>query len=271
MIRINYNGVLIDADDAPPTVEGSVFHASTGYFESMLVAGGKPQLWELHAARLSRSLEQWQSLLPSGFSAAFLESEITRTIDANEPAPYWKLRAELFVVKDETLQYLIEPITLDETMVAYNEAGLRIGLADNQLKDFDRNANLKTINTTLYVQGPMLAKARRLDDILLVRDNIIVESGTSNLFIVKDGQLVTPPLEAGCIAGVMRTYLMARLSAAGLQVSERLISIADLLNAEEVFLTNAVRRIKWVQSVEDSQFTNHLSSYIYSLLFSGRN
>ncbi|MBK8521576.1 MAG: aminotransferase class IV [Chitinophagaceae bacterium] len=78
----------------------------------------------------------------------------------------------------------------------------------------------------------------------------------------------TPALAEGCIAGVMRRNLIEKLTAAGYKLVEGKVTVDELLDAEEVFLTNSIYNLRWVQSIGDKQYTNRQTQKIYAAFFS---
>ena len=84
----------------------------------------------------------------------------------------------------------------------------------------------------------------------------------------KNEIVFTPFLQSGCVAGVFRVFLIEFLQKQGIQVIQGAFTQQDILQAQEVFLTNAVQGIQWVSQVEQyyfkSQFVHFLSD---SLVF----
>jgi branched-chain amino acid aminotransferase len=143
-----------------------------------------------------------------------------------------------------------------------------LGLVNNDWKSLDETAMLKAINTNLYTSASNMVKQNGWNDLLLVNNGFISESGTANLFIVKGNIVFTPPISEGCIAGVMRSFILSKLNEMKIQVHECPVSVEMLMNADEVFLTNAVRRIKWIKEIENKIFsTNKFSNSLSNKLF----
>jgi para-aminobenzoate synthetase/4-amino-4-deoxychorismate lyase len=93
----------------------------------------------------------------------------------------------------------------------------------------------------LYDQAWLAAEKLGAFDALFVNEQgFVTEGGRSNVFIKKDGQWITPPLASGCLPGVMRSII---LKDSKYQAIEKNISRFDVLNAEEVIFTNALRGI----------------------------
>ena len=80
------------------------------------------------------------------------------------------------------------------------------------------------------------------------------ESSSSNLFTLKNNILETPGIETGCLPGVMRNRVMTIAAKQGIKVNETVVEKEDLLNADEIFLTNAFRGIIPVKTFLEKEF-----------------
>lgn len=110
-------------------------------------------------------------------------------------------------------------------------------------------------------------KRQNLHDSLLLNTNgNICEATVANVFIIKDQHVLTPSLPEGCVAGVMRRYLLERFHTIHLTARECRISINDIENADEMFLSNAVSGIRWVRQFGNKAFTQTLTAHIADLL-----
>ncbi len=100
-----------------------------------------------------------------------------------------------------------------------------------------------------------------LDDCLLLNNNgNIIEASGSNIFLIKTRQIITPGLESGCVDGVMRKNLIRIARESGFDVvDEKFVNQEDLINADEVFLCNAVSGIKWVMAFKEKRYYNNIS------------
>jgi branched-chain amino acid aminotransferase len=84
----------------------------------------------------------------------------------------------------------------------------------------------------------------------------ISECSQSNLFVVKDGAVVTPPIEAGLLAGITRAFVFDVGRACGVSVTEATLNDADLFAADEMFLTSTTREIVPIVTVNDTPIGN---------------
>jgi para-aminobenzoate synthetase/4-amino-4-deoxychorismate lyase len=99
----------------------------------------------------------------------------------------------------------------------------------------------KVTRRKFYDQAWLAAEKLGAFDALFINEQgFVTEGGRSNVFIKKDGQWLTPPLVSGCLPGVMRSLV---LSDTKYQAVEQNITPADVLSAEEVIFTNALRGI----------------------------
>jgi branched-chain amino acid aminotransferase len=123
---------------------------------------------------------------------------------------------------------------------------------------------IKSNNYLPYVMAALWAKENNLNDaVLLNHDNNVADTTIANLFIIKDGIIKTPPITEGPVAGVMRRYLIKTLREHNYEVEETTVTVADVLEASEVFLTSAIHGIKWVKQIDNSHYNNSLIPVLY--------
>ncbi len=102
-------------------------------------------------------------------------------------------------------------------------------------KSCDSLANLKSNNYLPYLMAALYAKKIRVNDCILLNNfDRICDTTIANIFIMKEGIIYTPPLSEGCVAGVMRKFVINKLGSR-FKILEKQISIEDLKKADEVF------------------------------------
>jgi len=89
----------------------------------------------------------------------------------------------------------------------------------------------------------------------------VAEAAMANVFLVNDGVLITPHLRSGCLPGVTRELVISRSRRAGLEVQECVVLLEDLMDADEVFLTNSVGGVRGVKRIgelvlDEGEITN---------------
>ena len=122
----------------------------------------------------------------------------------------------------------------------------------DEVKTMGRMSNIKSFNAGVSVLGAIHAKNLGFDNAILrnTKGNYI-EGTNSSLFIIKDNVISTPPLSDGCIDGTMRAWLFNNY-----KIIEKSLSLADIKQSDEVFITNALTGITAVKEVEETIFTN---------------
>jgi branched-chain amino acid aminotransferase len=111
------------------------------------------------------------------------------------------------------------------------------------------------------------AKDKGLDDLFLSNDRgNILETSSCNIFVVSNGVLYTPGLDEGCLAGTMRMQIINLAISHGIKVYECAILPQNILAADEIFITNAIRGINWIGGYRTKRFFNNMSRKLIVLL-----
>ena len=119
-------------------------------------------------------------------------------------------------------------------------------------KNYGRLSNIKSVNAVVSVLGAIYAKELGFENAILrnVKDDYI-EVTNSSLFIVKDNVIYTPPITDGCVDGTMRDWVLNND-----MVIEKSLSLDDIKQSDEVFITNALTGITAIKGVEETGFTD---------------
>ena len=87
-----------------------------------------------------------------------------------------------------------------------------------------------------------------------------------NSLAKKNKIIYTPSLKQACIAGIIRRWLIESIKNDGLSIKEKSISIEEIKQADEIFLTNSIYDVRWVKQFQNVQYTNKLTKTIYASL-----
>ena len=102
---------------------------------------------------------------------------------------------------------------------------------------------------------------------MVLNDNDrIVEAISSNIFLYKNNNLYTPSLDEGCIDGVMRRQILKIAKELKINVFEGMVNGNMLLQADELFLTNAIKGIEWVVAYRGKRYFNKATKEIVEQL-----
>lgn len=246
------------------------FRYGDGFFETMHMVNGSVALLDLHMQRLLTAAETLQFKMPFNFSAAAVAEQAGTLAEKNGHRSRARVRLTLFrgeggLFDDDeaSCHWLIQTWQIP-AVVELNGNGLDIGVFPDARKACDSYANLKNNNYLPYAMAARWAKQHQLNDALVLNSfGRIADSSIANVFLADGDKIKTPALSEGCVSGVMRRYLIESLRAKGTEVTETMITPGDLLQASEIFLTNAVSGIRWVKQLNGKQFSNPVSAGLY--------
>ena len=129
-------------------------------------------------------------------------------------------------------------------------------------------STLKTNNKMINILGSIYAQENKFENALLLNTNkSIVEALNGNIFLVKDHIIKTPPLEDGCLKGIMRKQVIEIIRALeGYEIEESSISPFELQKADELFLTNIIVGIQPITMYRKKDYTTTVSKILVDKL-----
>lgn len=256
------------AEEPALPVSNRGYRYGDGLFETIKVLDREIALAPLHFDRLFHGLSLLKMKVPDNFTIEKLTAWILALCEINNCDRAARVRLSVsggnggLYDSDRSLQYAIECWPLEQGEGQLNENGLIIDIYPDAKKYRDLFSNLKSASFLLYSMAATWARENKLNDCLVLNDGDgIADSTIANIFIIKKGELITPPLSEGCIDGVMRKFLLQ--NSQGHTIVEKKINIPDLLDADEVFLTNAIKGIRWVKQFREKTYTNSKTADIF--------
>lgn len=244
------DGRLLALDDARVSVLDHGLVVGDGVFETLRVYRGEPFAWRRHLARLCASAEGLGLPLPddatlrnaatevlraNGFTDARLR--ITVTGGLAPPGSHRAPGASTAFVLAFPLE--APPPVADVVVVPWtrNERGATAGL--------------KTISYAENVRALAYAEARGGSEAVFANTRgDLCEATGSNVFLVDDGIVVTPPPSAGCLLGVTRALVLELCSTLGLPAEERDVPLDAFSSASEAFLSSTTREVQAIASID---------------------
>ena len=269
MATIYVNGRITAEQDAVIPVLDHGFLYGEGVYEVMRTYNGKPFLYGPHMARMRKSAEMINLDVP--FSDEDLLSRIRETAEVffkSQPdaGRSMELYIRMLVTRGvgpmtydpaacpvPTLVIIIKP-QVDPASDAYAKGVKVILVPVVRNHPFSINPLIKSnnlLNNALASQYAM--RNGGFEAIMRNYRSEISECSQSNLFVVKDGLVLTPPIEAGLLAGITRAFVFEIGAACGVSVREQTMNDQDLFAADEMFLTSTTREIVPIVTVNDSQ------------------
>ena len=208
--------------------------------------------------------------IPPTFSAENMSKLIVELISKNDLKN--DARARLTIFRNEggfytphsnDISFLIEVEDLGfQGGYILNEAGYMVDVFHDIKKHKNKLSNLKTGNALIYVLAGIYKKDIKMDDCFIINeDGNVCESISSNVFIVKNGALYTPSLSEGCIEGVLRKQIIEIAKQNRILCYEISLAFNTLMNADEIFLTNTIQGIRWIEKYKTKIYQGKLSSF----------
>jgi branched-chain amino acid aminotransferase len=257
-----FNGNVVDPKTSMPSVHNRAFLFADGCFESMRWTDGRIPLLSLHLARLKDALVTFGMDIPEGLNLTNLEASLQAwsqqwpwSGDVRIRLTAFREGAGAYAPSTDGVSWVATGASLSEVGFRLPGKGLAVDVYQDAVKHASPWAKYKTLAATLYVQAARHASQQGWGDALILNaDQHLIESSRSNLFVVSNGVLYTPGLEAGCVGGIMRSVAIQTAMNHGMKVYECALTPQTLLQADEVFLTNAVRGIEWVASYKTKRY-----------------
>ncbi|TCJ17867.1 hypothetical protein EPD60_06690 [Flaviaesturariibacter flavus] len=262
---ICHNGRFLDAD--APVIAGSnpAFKWGEGLFETMKLVDGRILLAARHWARLHNGLDRL-GMNAGALQVAVLENLLHELAARNQCEGAARLRLQVYR-EGAGLGFVAEASPLDPADLSWNERGWSIGLFPDARIAADTLSPLKRSNYLPYLLATRFAEEQGLDECLLLNAwERPADGARTNIFIVRRAVIQTPPLTEGGVAGVMRAHLLEWLHRQGQAVLETELTVADLLAADEIFLTNALKGIRWVGRFGQHAYRADVSMRLYEEL-----
>ena len=273
LLYINVDGFLYKEDEKVFTVNNRAFKYGDALFETIRVIDGQPRFLEDHFIRLKKGM-QVLKMHSANISFSELKDQIVNLIEKNHIKKGGRVRLTvyrsgdgLYTPENEGKSYVIEAYPIDENKYTLNTNGLSVNIYNDLKRPRNILSQIKTTNSIQHVLIGIYKKEQGLDDCIVLNDQgRIVEALSSNIFLYKNNNLYTPSVEEGCMDGVMRKQVLQIAKEMNINVFEGMVNGSMLLQADELFLTNAINGLKWVVSYRQKRYFNKATKEILERL-----
>jgi branched-chain amino acid aminotransferase len=222
-----------------------------GVFSTLRIVRGIPFAFERHWERMRRDASTLRVPFPS--DPDYVRSRLLRVIAANQVVDG---TARTIVVRNRGGIWEGSP-ERDFDLLVFTAglkdwgAGVKLAVQEQGRHAGSRFRGVKCLSWALNLVMLEEAHARGCDEALLLNERGEVSECTSaNVFIARDGQVLTPPLDSGCLPGVTREILLEIAQGEGIAMREEALRLEDLMTADEVFITSTTRNLLPVVSIE---------------------
>ena len=261
---VNVNGRIADEQHAVVSVFDHGFLYGEGIYETLRTFNGEPFLFDRHMRRMRRSAGMLS--LPVPLTDAQLHARCVETLNAAALGGDTGRDAYIRILLTRgvgelsydpagcpapTIIVIVKP-QVDPPPAVY-EQGVTVAIVPivrnhpGTVNPLIKSNNL--LNNALAMQEA--ARRGAFEGVMRNYRGELAELTTANLFIVKDGAALTPPLETGLLPGITREFLFDVGAAAGIPVREQVMTDPDLFGADEAFLTSTTRGVVPIVRVDD--------------------
>ncbi len=252
------NGHITPADEARVSVLDNGFTFGDSVYETLRTYAGRPFALGRHLRRLRSSAERIGFALPvsdevmgarldallaaAGNGESYIRMIVTRGVG--------DISYHFDRVHGPTVVMAVKPyVALAERDYVEGVAAALVSVRRNAPDALDpaiKSCNL--LNNILAVQEAQSQGA--LEAIMLNRHGEVAEGAGSNLFLVRHGGALTPPLSAGILSGITREVLLEIAPTVGVQIRERTLWPDDLWSADEAFFTSTLKELAPIRAID---------------------
>lgn len=250
MRRVWFNGAIADGPLAiDPGDRGLTL--GDGLFETLLVVNRRPLWRHMHLARMEGAARDLGIGFDTDAIAAAVDGllevceaghhvlrvTLTRGAAARGLAGNGALPTLFATLEPFDASLILQPVTLMTASIRRSQDSLA--------------ARMKTLSYIDNIAAAREAAAHGADDALMLNGAGKVSCATTaNLFLVKKNKLITPSRDQAILTGVTRQALIAAAQHIGIFTEERPVTVVDLFRADGAFLTNSLRLIRSVVSID---------------------
>jgi branched-chain amino acid aminotransferase len=261
---VNVNGRVSDQEHAVISVFDHGFLYGEGIYETLRTYNGQPFLFDRHMQRLRNSAGMLVLTVPlsdaeiaarfrdtvsaaglgrSADREAYIRILVTRGIG--------ELTYDPAACPTPSVVVIVKPHV--EVAADWIERGVRVSLVD-VVRNHPSSVNPLIKSNNLLNNALAMQEAFRRGAVEGVMRNYrgeLAECTQSNLFVVKNGVALTPPIDAGLLPGITRAFLFEVGAGCGIPVREQVLKDGDLLGADEAFFTSSTRELVPIVTVDD--------------------
>ena len=260
MSTVYLNGNYLAEEDASISVLDRGFIFGDGVYEVIPCYGGHLFRLEQHIQRLQNSLDgirlknpltdsQWQEII----------EEVVRRNDDNVDLSIYLQVTRGVAKRDHVFPDNVSPTVfiMSNTMLPVSDTKLANGVVAITHDDIRwRYCHIKSIALLPNTLMRQVAREAGADEAILNRDGKITEGAASNIFIVKNNKIITPPKDECLLPGITRDLILEIAANANLDYNEEEISLAQLQDADEIWLTSSTKEILPVTQLDNKPVGN---------------
>lgn len=246
-----YNGNFVSDKDAVVSKNNRAFNYGDGFFETIKLINSELFNFSSHMRRIRFAMSVLK--LNDNYTSLFLKEKISYLLKVNNIS---NGSVKVHISRSGAGRYTPEsndPDLLISTISGSrykNNDPISLCFYEEEYKASGLLSNIKSVNSLISVLASIYSDKNNFDNaILLNNSGNIIEVSNANIYMLRDDIICTPRLSDGCVDGTMRNWVNEELD-----ICEKLILKEELLDAKEVFITNASYGITSIKNIEKTYF-----------------
>ena len=233
-----------------------------GVFSTLRVADGVLFAFERHWARIQRDAALFHVELP--VTPEVLRARLLELVEANQA---YNSTLRVTIIRNGGSMWAgpsngrasdVVALTADTKEWGH---GVKLGVQTQARHAACEFAGTKILSWAMNLTWLENASRRGFDEVVLLNERgEVAECTSANIFIANGSQVWTPPLNSGCLPGITREVLLQEVRVPGIAVGEKPLLPADLLAADEVFITSTTRDLLPVVEIEGTKVGRTLAT-----------
>lgn len=270
---INYNGTLLSENQPVLLANNRGLAYGDAVFETIKVSGGKVLFWEDHYFRLMAGMRIMRMEIPMEFTPEYLEEQIRRTLETEDPKgaygvkiQVWRQAGGKYTPLHRKVEFLISFEAVSDPFYMLKTDPYEVELFKDHYVNSGLLSTIKSSNRIVNVLGGIFAQENDYENCLLLNEKKqVVEALNGNLFLVNGYTIKTPPLEDGCLNGIMRKQIISILGQIpDLILDESSVTPFELQKADEMFITNTLVGIRPVSKYRKKEYGHEVAKDLLS-------
>lgn len=246
-----HNGRLLPIEEARLSPGQAGLMSGWGLFTTLRVVEGIPFAWERHWKRVSRDAERTHCPFP--FSEEAVLGNLHEVLRANRVREGC---ARIYVICNQTGHWRSDEempkadLVICSADLPPHREPVRLSLREHGRHAASPLAGVKVTSWLNNVWNLYEAQQDGYDEVVLLNERgEVAECTAANIFCVREGRVLTPPVSSGCLEGVTRGVVLDIGAGAGVEVEERTLRPLDLYSADGVFISSTNRNLIAVSEI----------------------
>lgn len=271
-----FDGEWIDESQITINISDRAFQYGDGVFETLRYSNHQFHWGEDHYFRLMANMRIMRMNIPDHLTPEYFDDILKELVEINHwendsvriRLQAWRKSGGNYTPTNNDVHLLARAERIPESRYELNEGELKTDIYKDFYKPQHLLSSVKSCNAQLYILASVFRKENNLDECFLLNEKKqVVEAISSNIILIKDNVLTTPPIASGALKGIMRKRIVEKLAPAlGYEVKEADVSPFDLNKADEIWLTNSINGVRAVSHFRKKAFNNERAKQMVEMI-----